>query len=98
MANDIEPLILDLVEWVAKEPRPYDELMSVWRTSCPRLPVWEEAVERGYVVQSAAPGRGMLVAATASGHRLLSERGRAAKGAVPCPMPPIPVTPARNIC
>jgi hypothetical protein len=92
MANDIEPLILDLVEWVAKEPRPYAELMSVWRTSCPRLPVWEEAVERRYVSQDSMPGRGILVAVTPAGRRLLRERGRAAKGDSTCPMP------TRNIC
>src|SRR3546814_10763424 len=44
-----EPLILDLVEWVAAGPRPYAEVMEAWRTSCPRLPVWEDAVERGLI-------------------------------------------------
>lgn len=29
--------------------RTYEEVMSAWRTSCPRLPVWEEANERGFV-------------------------------------------------
>mgnify|MGYP002382501856 CR=1 FL=1 len=27
----------DLVEWIAKEPRPYADVMDAWRTSCPRL-------------------------------------------------------------
>ena len=47
--SDIDPLILDLVEWVAARPRPYDEVMTAWRTSCPRLPVWEDAVDRGFL-------------------------------------------------
>lgn len=46
-----DSLVFDLVEWVAKEPRTYQEVMDVWRTSCPRLTVWEEAIERGYLVR-----------------------------------------------
>jgi hypothetical protein len=42
-------LLLDLLEWLASEPRRYAETMEAWRTSCPRLPVWEDAVERGFV-------------------------------------------------
>ena len=44
MSEGLDPLILDLVEWVAREPRPYPELIDAWRTSCPRLTVWEDAV------------------------------------------------------
>ncbi|HLZ83352.1 MAG TPA: hypothetical protein VKQ54_07265 [Caulobacteraceae bacterium] len=43
------PLILDFLEWLAKAPRPYAEVMETWRTSCPRLTVWEDATELGYV-------------------------------------------------
>ena len=39
-------LVLDLLEWVAARERTYDETMNAWRTSCPRLPVWEDANER----------------------------------------------------
>jgi hypothetical protein len=42
-----ESLILDLLEWVAGADRTYDEVMDAWRTSCPRLPVWEDANDRG---------------------------------------------------
>jgi len=49
MAAEHEPLILDLVEWVARKPRRYAEVMEAWRTSCPRLPVWEDAVDDGLV-------------------------------------------------
>ena len=50
----IEPLLLDLLEWVAKEPRSYADVMEAWRTSCPRLPVWEEATDRGFLQRTAA--------------------------------------------
>jgi hypothetical protein len=49
MPDPLEPLVLDLLEWLAREPRRYSEVMEVWRTSCPRLPVWEEANSRGFV-------------------------------------------------
>jgi D-3-phosphoglycerate dehydrogenase / 2-oxoglutarate reductase len=45
----ISALILDLLEWIGPRERPYVEVMSAWRTSCPRLPVWEEANERGFI-------------------------------------------------
>jgi D-3-phosphoglycerate dehydrogenase len=51
MSDTIEPLIADLVAWVAKEPREYLEVMEAWRTSCPRLPVWEEANARGLITR-----------------------------------------------
>lgn len=44
-----KPLILDFLEWVAAEPRSHREVMETWRTSCPRLTVWEDAVDAGYV-------------------------------------------------
>ena len=71
MADPVEALILDLVEWVAKAPRSQADVMETWRTSCPRLPVWEEAVERGLVA------RGAMVTATEAGRALLDrQRGR----------------------
>jgi hypothetical protein len=73
----IDPLVLDLVEWVAKAPRPYAEVIDAWRTSCPRLTVWEEAVDRKLVMRTTLEGDGAKVAITASGLRLLREHGRA---------------------
>lgn len=66
----LEALVLDLVEWVAREPRSYAEVMDAWRTSCPRLAVWEEAVDRGLLVREAAAS-GVIVTATPAGRRLL---------------------------
>ena len=43
MAVENEALLLDLVEWVATRPRSYDEVMEGWRSSCPRLTIWEDA-------------------------------------------------------
>jgi len=50
--NDIlTPLILDLLEWLAPAPRAYAEVMEAWKTSCPRLTVWEDAVDAGLVAR-----------------------------------------------
>jgi hypothetical protein len=49
MSDPIDALILDLLEWIGPNARPYREVIEAWRTSCPRLPVWEEANERGFI-------------------------------------------------
>jgi len=70
-----EALILDLVEWVAARPRPYAEVMAAWRTSCPRLTVWEDALDRGLVSRTRQDGA-ETVAATAAGRAALATAGR----------------------
>jgi hypothetical protein len=77
MVDTTDPLVLDLVEWIAREPRLYSEVIETWRTSCPRLTIWEDAVDRGYVVREAIAGFGIAVTATADGERLLRDNGRA---------------------
>lgn len=77
MSGNIDPLILDLVEWVAKAPRPYAEVMDAWRTSCPRLTVWEDAVDRGYLVRERT-AQDVLVTVTPQGLRFLRENHRTA--------------------
>jgi hypothetical protein len=76
LSKTIDPLILDLVEWVAKGPRPYAEVMEAWRTSCPRLTVWEDTVDRGYLVRERAEAGDVLVRITPLGHQLLRDSGR----------------------
>ena len=74
MANPVDALILDLLEWIGPEPRPYAEVIDAWRTSCPRLPVWEDANERGLVECRDEDGAGRVVAVTAPGRALLASR------------------------
>ena len=73
MTDTVENLILDLVEWVARKERTYEETMDAWRTSCPRLPVWEDASSRGLVETSSVNGR-RLVRATPIGFALLKQK------------------------
>ncbi len=76
MAETINALVLDLVEWIARAPRPYSEVIETWRTSCPRLTIWEDAVEAGYVTRQNRVGAGPLVTVTGDGERLLRAHGR----------------------
>ena len=78
MPSAPEALVLDLVEWVAKEPRPYADVLDAWRTSCPRLTIWEDALERGLVERTASDPDGTLVVATPRGRSLLRAHGRVA--------------------
>jgi hypothetical protein len=63
-------LVLDLIEWIACRPRAYAEVMDAWRTSCPRLPVWEDALDLGLVACHRKDGA-MIVRLTPAGRALL---------------------------
>ena len=71
-SGTVDSLILDFLEWLGTRERSYDEVMDAWRTSCPRLPVWEEANDRGLVARARVNGR-TLVRLTASGHALRNQ-------------------------
>ncbi len=75
MADTLAPLVDDLLEWVG-QGRPYREVMDAWRTSCPRLPVWEEASERGFVMRLYVPRHGVFIGVTPAGRAYLREHGR----------------------
>jgi len=82
MTINNKALVLDLVEWIAAAPRPYADVMDAWRTSCPRLPVWEDAVDLGFVVRVHRDGAGAMVDVTPAGRAfLLAERGGTADSA-----------------
>ena len=70
-----EALVLDLVQWIAEGPRPYREVMEAWRTSCPRLTIWEDTVDAQLVARS-----GPMVQVTERGLELLRARRRHSRG------------------
>ena len=73
MTDTVEPLILDLLEWVATRERTYEEVMDAWRTSCPKLPVWEDANDRGLVKAEQSRGRS-VIRVTRRGQEHLAQR------------------------
>ena len=77
MSELADPLVLDFVEWVAREPRLYAEVVGTWKTSCPRLTIWEDAADRGYVARETISGFGLVVTVTGDGEKLLRANGRA---------------------
>ena len=79
MVLDNKDLVLDLVEWIGKSARTYDDVMAAWRTSCPRLQIWEDAVDNGFVSRRHDNAEGMLVDITAKGLAFLEENDRSAK-------------------
>ena len=76
MRDTIEPLLLDLVAWIAKEDRPYLDVMDAWRTSCPRLPVWEEANTRGLVTRGRDGDGAAVVRVTDAGREFVARAAR----------------------
>jgi len=73
MAEPIDALIVDLLEWIGPRPRPRAEVIEAWRTSCPRLPVWEEANARGLLVQEHGDGVA-YVSVSSLGRSLVEKR------------------------
>ena len=74
MSDVLAPLTLDFLGWLAAAPRSYAEVMEAWRTSCPRLTVWEDAVDAGLVAHRHIAGQKAIVIVTEKGAALLAGR------------------------
>ena len=75
MAEPTDALILQFLTWVGERPRCYGEAIEAWRTSCPRLTIWEDAISNGLVrIEGAheAPMRQAKVVLTERGQALLA--------------------------
>jgi hypothetical protein len=72
MSDILTPLTIDFLAWLTIAPRPYTEVMEAWRTSCPRLTIWEDALDRGLVVRRCAPGEPAMVEVTERGAAFLA--------------------------
>jgi hypothetical protein len=68
-----EALTLQLLEWLSERPRTYPEVLDAWRTSCPRLSIWEDACIDGLVDSNACGG---VVAVSAKGRQWLRKAGK----------------------
>ena len=71
--STVEALIVDFLLWVAQSERSYEEVMEAWRTSCPKLPVWEDVNDRGFVTRGHRNGRS-VISITESGLAYLKKR------------------------
>ncbi len=75
-AMENKSLVLDLVEWVAECPRAYQEVMDAWRSSCPRLTIWEDTVDAGFVRMQSGENSKQFVFVTRRGLEFLQANGR----------------------
>lgn len=64
--SSIDYLIRDLLEWISSRERTYEDVMDAWRTSCPKLPVWEEANDRAFLTREERKGH-CIVSLTSAG-------------------------------
>jgi hypothetical protein len=76
MNDALRLLTVQFLAWVAERPRTYAETMEAWRTSCPRLSVWEDATIAGLVRLEAGAERQTLVCLTAIGRQTLEHQGQ----------------------
>jgi hypothetical protein len=79
MDTTVDALIVDLLSWLELRERTYEEAIDAWRTSFPKLPVWEDANDRGLVTKVTESGC-EIVRITPAGLRFLQQHRR---GAVP---------------
>ena len=67
MSHPARLITLQFLAWVADRPRTYTETMDAWRSTCPQLSVWEDAIIAGLVQIESGNGRAVT----------LTPRGRA---------------------
>jgi hypothetical protein len=74
----MHPLTLLFLSWIAERPRTYPEAMDAWRTSCPRLSIWEDAIIDGLVAveRDGKPDGTKTVALTSRGQAALANGRR----------------------
>jgi len=72
MSEAMHHLTLQFLAWLAEQPRSYAETMEAWRTSCPRLSVWEDATIAGLVRLAPGAGKRATVEVTEQGMALLA--------------------------
>ena len=72
MGEPVSPFLREFLTWVSSRRRTYAEAMDAWRTSCPRLTVWEDALLGGLIqVESGRPFPQSEVTLTPRGRSIL---------------------------
>ena len=66
----MRPEIVELLSWIADEPRSYPDAIEVWRTNCPQHSVWEDAIDER-LIEVVRNGSRASVVVTARGQALL---------------------------
>jgi hypothetical protein len=75
MPDGVSLLMIQFLDWVSSRHRTYGEAMDAWRTSCPRLSVWEDALIGGLIqVQGEGPAQQLEVTLKSRGRAILEAR------------------------
>lgn len=76
MPETVNSLTLQFLEWLASRPRTYAEVMGAWRSSCPRLTIWEDAIEDDLIrIENGGTPDQSEVTLTPRGKALLDSHG-----------------------
>jgi hypothetical protein len=70
---------LEFLSWLARAERSYGDVRCAWRSTCPRLSAWEDALDQGLVAFAEGTARvsdATKVVLTARGRRVLDEARR----------------------
>lgn len=71
MNRSHETLTSQMLEWIDQGTHSYAEAIDIWKSSCPRLSIWEDACADGLI--SSAPGMSGVVSLTERGRNFLSQ-------------------------
>jgi hypothetical protein len=63
---------LELLSWIAREPRSYPDAIEVWRTNCPQHSVWEDALGE-QLIEIVPSGSHASVIVTSRGQAVLDD-------------------------
>ena len=81
MSDSPSLIMIQFLSWVADRPRTYAQAMDAWRTSCPRMPIWEDAVSNGLLaLDSGSTMRDRRVVLTPRGYTVLNTHRAALDG------------------
>ncbi|MGE5176988.1 MAG: hypothetical protein ACM3JJ_11505 [Hyphomicrobiales bacterium] len=80
MADPADHLTIQFLEWVASGRRTYADAMEAWRSSCPRLTIWEDALTDGLVRTERDGSSGEAVVTLTRAGRARLDGARAADG------------------
>jgi hypothetical protein len=72
MSTAMDALTRQMLEWISAQPRDRAEVMAAWRTSCPRLSIWEDAYIGGLI--DFEPGTGKVILSSAGKQWLTAAR------------------------
>jgi hypothetical protein len=73
MSEPTNALTLQLLEWISHQPRSYADVLDAWRTTCPRLSIWEDACIDGLIEYD--PEGSRIVYVSPKGRAMLESRG-----------------------